>query len=186
MPATSHTNTPTHQSWRAMIERCCNTNATGYARYGGRGIRVCERWRRSFEAFREDMGERPSREHFIERVDNDGNYEPTNCRWATRTEQNRNSTHNVKVTHGGVTRCISEWAEATGIPAPTLYSRAARGMSPADILAPVDRNTVSYDGQALSLSEWSRHLGIPYNTLLKRFRAGWSPAAVLGLEPRRR
>jgi hypothetical protein len=79
--------------WRAMIARCEQRNHPNYRYYGGRGITVCERWRASFDDFVADMGPRPSAAHSVERNNNDGNYEPSNCRWATKIEQMRNRRH---------------------------------------------------------------------------------------------
>jgi hypothetical protein len=86
-----------YTSWADMMQRCTNTKREKYPRYGGRGIKVCERWRSSFEDFLSDMGAKPDRDHSIECIDNDGNYEPGNCRWASPKEQARNQSTSVFV-----------------------------------------------------------------------------------------
>jgi Sigma-70, region 4 len=79
-----------YRAWEAMIDRCYNERSCNFKHYGARGIVVCQRWRNSFDAFFADMGQRPSGGHSIDRINNDGNYEPKNCRWATKSEQRRN------------------------------------------------------------------------------------------------
>ncbi len=121
---------PEYSSWRAMIKRCYEPKSRGYDRYGGSGITVCGRWRESFETFLADMGPRPSRQHSIDRFPNQqGGYEPGNCRWATAKEQGRNTKTNVMLEFRGETRCMSEWGELLGIPISTLHNRLHRGWS---------------------------------------------------------
>lgn len=114
--------TTEYRSWNGMKNRCNNPNDKNYDRYGGRGIRVCDRWNRSFVSFLEDMGEKPEGTT-LDRIDVNGNYEPSNCRWATPLEQSNNQRTNVKVTYKGKTMNISQWARELGIAEPTLRSR---------------------------------------------------------------
>lgn len=108
------TRSPEYRSWRAMRSRCLDPNATGYERYGGRGIKVCERWRNSFEAFYADMGPRPSLDHSIDRVDSDGDYEPGNCRWVAPLEQANNRRDNQTVVIDGVKTTLRNAHRAAG------------------------------------------------------------------------
>lgn len=123
---------PTYKSFQSMIQRCNNPNSTQYSRYGGRGIAICERWR-TFTNFLADMGERP-KGRTLERIDNDGNYEPGNCRWATLMEQNCNKRTNHNLTLNGQTMCVAEWARHLGISPTTLYSRMHKGWSAERVL----------------------------------------------------
>lgn len=115
--------TAEHRAWSNMIQRCTNETLPRYADYGGRGITVCERWRRSFLAFYKDMGPKPSSRHSIDRIDNNGNYEPSNCRWATQRQQVLNSRKARYLTHNGETLCITDWALRTGIKRHTIAAR---------------------------------------------------------------
>jgi len=112
--------------WLAMKQRCRNPNHPEYPRYGGRGITVCDRWADSFESFLADMGDRP--EGFtLDRVDNEGNYEPENCEWALQNVQNRNYSRNNWLTYNGETLCITDWAKRIGVNHQTLRNRLKRG-----------------------------------------------------------
>src|SRR5688572_19651257 len=128
-PGTKHGmyRTPEYKIWKGMIDRCYNPNCRNYANYGGRGIAMCDRWRKSFKAFIEDMGRRPSSLHSLDRKDNSGNYGPENCRWATRSEQQRNTRQNVLLTKDGVTLTMIEWAERLGLKYETIRFRRYRG-----------------------------------------------------------
>lgn len=116
---------PTYKSWLSMRARCNNPGSGNWAEYGGKGIKMCDRWL-SYENFLTDMGERPPG-HSIDRIDNDGDYTPENCRWATQRQQNRNQRRNRLITHQGATKCLAEWAEESGVAQQLLRSRLERG-----------------------------------------------------------
>lgn len=107
--------TPEYVIWGHIKSRCYKPANKNYGRYGGRGITMCERWLDSFENFFTDMGPRPSAKHSIDRIDNNGNYEPGNCRWATQKEQARNKESNVMLEWAGMTLSLVEWCEKAGV-----------------------------------------------------------------------
>lgn len=117
-----------YATWRNIVQRCTNPKNDKFDRYGGRGITVCDRWR-TFENFLADMGKRPSPEHSVDRIDNDGPYSPENCRWATRKQQQNNRRDSQCATYQGRTLTMSEWAEETSIPKCVIVTRLKRGWS---------------------------------------------------------
>jgi len=124
---------PEYSVWGSMRARCNNPNNKRYPRYGGRGIKVCSRWNEPYNGFLRfvrDMGRRPSPELTIERVDNDGDYEPDNCEWASRKQQARNRATNRHLTIDGETRTLAEWSELHGIHSATISNRLVRGWPP--------------------------------------------------------
>lgn len=135
--------------WAGLISRCENPKNHAYKWYGGRGIRVCVRWKESFEAFLADMGPRPSKKHSVDRIDNDKGYSPGNCRWATTAEQHRNRSDNVVVAYKGETKCLKDWANFLGQSYSSVLSRFRRGWSLAEIAGEVRReptNSTGYHG----------------------------------------
>lgn len=120
--------TPGFYTWASMLRRCTYSWDQAYPSYGGRGIKVCDRWRKSFYSFIEDMGEKPAG-MTLDRIDNNGNYEPGNCRWATAKTQTRNRRNTRRLTYGGETRSLTEWAETKGISIATIRSRLRWGWS---------------------------------------------------------
>lgn len=116
---------PTYKSWHMMLQRCTNPKYTQYADYGGRGIKVANNWHK-FTQFLADMGVRPESTS-LERLDNEGHYEPGNCKWATKKEQQNNQRGNVWIEFNGETKTQSDWAALIGLKPHSLYQRLQHG-----------------------------------------------------------
>ena len=113
----------TYSRWQHMKQRCSDSNYRNFDYWGGRGIKVCDSWKKSFDSFYADMGECPSPNHSLDRINNDGNYEPANCRWALRFEQSRNTRRNRLITIGSETKSLVEWSEQSGVKSRTIRCR---------------------------------------------------------------
>lgn len=125
---------PEYTVWKQMKYRCLNPNATGYSKYGGRGITVCEQWRRSFERFLQDIGPRPSMKHTLDRIDNDKGYMPGNVRWVEQKIQQRNKSNNRIVEVDGECTTLAEAVEKRGLNYNTVFFRIKRGKTPQEAL----------------------------------------------------
>lgn len=169
--------------WKAMKDRCINSNNPSYFRYGGRGISYCERWE-DVNNFIEDMGLRPSEFHTLERKDNNGNYEKDNCYWATRKEQARNFRFNNILEYNGEKRCVSEWAEILGIHRDAIFYRLKRGYTTEQALTGFKQHKgerINFNGEILSIKAVERKLGVAYGTIRHRIKAGYSIQEAVNL-----
>jgi hypothetical protein len=170
----------TKTSWGAAKTRVRNKNQKTWHHYGGRGIKMCERWLASFDDFVEDVGLRPSKKHSIDRIDGDGHYScgkcnqcvangwQFNCRWSTQREQTANFSRNIKVEIDGQNRLVSHWFSSPKVAVKqTSYNRRLkRGMSPYEALttpAPQARQFV-FRGESKTLAQWCEVYGVKYIT----------------------
>ena len=135
-PINSRTFVKEYNAWNHMKHRCLDPKTDGYERYGGRGITVCEEWENSFEAFLLDMGQAPSPDHQLDRIDKDGNYEPENCKWRTAKEQANNRRSSRFITYNRETLTLDQWASKLEIPVSTLKTRWYSGVTIDDVFAP--------------------------------------------------
>jgi len=170
---------PERGSYDHMLERCYDTKRQNYRNYGGRGISVCERWRQSFRAFLEDMGPKPSKEYSIERIDNNGNYEPSNCKWATDSEQRRNKRNNVYVEYKGEQRLLIDVCAEVGASRGIVQGRLYLGW-PLDeaLFTPVGakkrgpRALKGASRNAAALLSYAESLGGDWEARLRRYLTG--------------
>jgi len=164
---------PEYTVWKRLRRRCNSPTATDYPRYGGRGIKVCKRWD-AFANFLADMGRKPSPDHSIERRDNNGDYCPENCVWATDAEQRRNKRTSVILTRpkDGKRMNIKDWARELGVATGTINRRLRNGWSLDDALNPAKKNRhlryLTFNGKTQTMSEWARELGVRVQVLKNR------------------
>lgn len=189
---------PERVSYALMKNRCYYKKQPGYERYGGRGIKVCDRWLNGengmtgVECFLADMGKKPTPKHTLDRYpDKDGNYEPGNCRWATPKEQSWNRDITVLIEIDGVTRSAAEWSRITGCDHATIIRRHRNGLTQGDVVKVTEPKLrfAEIGGVKKTLKEWSRETGIKYGTLRFRMKNGWPADQLLdptGSHPYRR
>lgn len=159
-----------YKIWTNVISRCHDPNNNSYFRYGKKGISVCARWRFSFYNFYNDMGPRPGPEYSLDRYpNNQGNYEPGNCRWATMLQQQRNRTNNIKVKIGNKRITATEFAEMNDMKYTTIKDRISRGIQGEDLLKPIRTpKTYMFENKEYTLQQLSAKSGIPYRKLWQR------------------
>jgi len=176
---------PLYHTWANMIQRCTNPKLHNYKNYGGRGISVCEEWRTSFVSFVRDMGPRPSAQHSIDRKENDGNYEPGNCVWATPAQQAANKRKGVqRVSIGQETKPLKDWAARAGVTVDCISQRISRGLTGVHLVAPrwTERTNgmrITLGGETLTVRECCKRAGIARRTFYERIARGESGPELL-------
>jgi hypothetical protein len=186
---------PEYTTWQSMNQRCYNPNRRGYHRYGGRGIKVAERWRgdSGYRSFLADMGRKPSPEYSLHRKDNDGDYTPENCCWATSAEQARNRCDSRMPTFNGKTMCMKDWAKEIGVKYWVLEKRLNRLHWPLEkalrmrLVPRKHRHAklLRFKGETKSITEWARKLNFNEASLRDRLNSGWSIREALTVVPRK-
>ena len=170
------TDSPEYETWKGMKKRCYNDNSEYYHRYGGRGISVCDEWINDFEVFFSDMGERPDNSYSIDRIDNDGNYTPENCRWASRQQQARNKSESDLTLYNGESKTLIEWCEDLNLNYRTVKSRLKTGWSVHDAL---NKPTGSRGGKGMNTEMYLKGMrdckeGKPHTSQCFKYDAGYS------------
>lgn len=170
--------TPEHVAWNSMKSRC-RPSSRDHSKYHDRGISVCDEWKGEggYEAFLTCVGRRPSLQYSIDRIDNDGDYEPGNVRWATKKEQARNRRDNKRLTIDGVTKCVVEWSEVSGVSSTAINYRLGCGLSHSDAVFkdPDRRAKLTIDGVTKAILEWEKESAVGLATIVSRIKHGWLP-----------
>lgn len=173
-----------YRIWADMKRRCKNSDRPNYKNYGDKGIRVCQEWENSFDSFREwALNNGYSDDLSIDRIDNDGNYEPSNCRWATAKEQTNNKRNNLYIKYKGETRTLAQWCEVFGLERNVVAMRIYRDNIPFEEAIKKGnrvKRLLTYKGKTQSISEWTKELGFKKSTLDNRLnKLGWTVEKAL-------
>lgn len=183
---------PLYKIWMGIRRRCFSPLTPNFHNYGGRGISMFQEWADDFLAFFDHVSQLPNFGkvgYSLDRIDNNGHYEPGNVRWATRLEQARNSRIPLQLTHNGETKTLPEWAEEIGVLPDTLHKRLLRGM-PLEVALTTStlrlgqyarrpRPTLTFNGRTQTYSEWAKEYNLPADTLSRRLRKGVPPEIAL-------
>ena len=173
-----------YRIWSEMKRRCENSDRPNYRNYGGRGIKVCQEWKNSFETFKEwALNNGYSDELSIDRIDNAGNYEPSNCHWVTVKAQANNKRSNNLIAYKGEKHTLAQWCEIFGLDYSVVYMRLYRNhLSFEEAIKKGNRveRKLTFKGKTQSMSEWTRELGFKKNTLDNRLnKLGWTVERAL-------
>jgi len=161
-----------HKIWSGMIKRCGQYKSRGHENYAGRGIKVCERWRNSFNAFLEDMGNCPDG-YSIERIDNNGNYEPKNCKWASYEEQGNNRRNTIIVEYKNEKLPLSLFCKKYGLNRHTFWEKLNKGVSVENALKPKKEvNSITFNNITKSIADWGDILGYTRTSSYRLYREG--------------
>ena len=174
-----------YRIWQMMRQRCNNKNAENYKYYGGRGICVCNEWENDFSLFALWSFANGYNDNLtIDRIESNGNYEPSNCRWISKKEQTNNRSSNTKYTYDGETHTLSEWADIYKINKETFYTRWSNGKRGTELFAQTkikkeNRKPIEYNGKTQTIRQWAEEYNINYSTLIKRLDSGMDISIAL-------
>lgn len=181
-----------YRIWSGMKSRCLNERDPKYSIYGGRGIQLCEEWNSFLPFYEWSKTSGYSDGLSIDRIDVNGNYEPSNCRWATPKEQANNTRTNIILTWDGQSYTISQWADKLNIPSSRIYARLKYGWSADEALSgkherqkPTTRNCrmLTYNGKSQTIGAWAKETGLCYETIRQRLLNGWSEEDAISTKP---
>ena len=167
--------TPEYYAWQNMKDRCFNPNHKRYSDYGGRGISMCDRWL-NLDNFLADMGSRPTAKHSIDRIDNNDDYSPKNCKWSTHVEQKNNKRNNHLITIDDVTLTIAQWAKKMGYNESVIWRRLEAGWSEYDaVMTPVHIDKlITIKNETRTIAQWTTEKGYGESVIHDRLKMGWS------------